>query len=161
MNIGAVLCLSLFMIAIGLIRIISTSIQGTQDQIWNVFWIQVEASVSLIIVCPTVFRSLFLIKTSPSYKPNKGHHANQAHVSGLRRVWARKKPGLTSIDVGATLTGMQTLFRDSEHEQLGSYDGDATTAVSSTQMQDTHSSHSHGATKPSMEIAHEVSAAAA
>lgn len=114
-SIGIVLCLSLFMIAIGLIRGISAGVMGSDDQVWTVFWVHVEASVSVIAVCPTAFRSLFLIKNTSRHTPDNYNDRNQGHISisMLEKIWRRKKnPGLASTNVRATLTGMRTLIRD-------------------------------------------------
>lgn len=141
------------MIAIALIRVVSAGVMGSEDQIWDVFWIYLEASVSVIAVCLTAFRSLFLIKNSPKDTPDK-YDPNQAHVSVLRRIWGRKKPSLASINVGATLTGMITLIRGNGKSQLELQDDDGC-ALSFTEMRDTHSSQSLEATKRSMTVTHE------
>lgn len=143
-SIGAVLCLSLFMIAISLIRVISAGVKGSEDQMWNSFWVQIEASVSVIAVCPTAFRSLLLIKNSPQYRPDKDH-LNQ------KRIWRRKEPILASVDVRATLTGIRTLIRDNGQEQLELQDDGG--VLSSIEMQDTHSSQSLEATTRTHEAA--------
>lgn len=153
------------MIAIGLIRIIAASVMGLDDHVWTTFWVQVEASVSVIAICPTAFRSLFLIKNSPKHSPNY-EDPNQIHASAWRRLWGRKKPTLTSIKVGATLTGMRTMIREYGQTQLetqdGNSDGDRNGGVlSSTEMQDTPSIQSSGSTKRSMEVIHEAAGAMA
>lgn len=163
-NIGIVLCLSLFMIAIGLVRGISAGVMGSDDQVWTVFWVHVEASVSVIAVCPTAFRSLFLIKNTPGHTPDNHRDGNQGHASMLEKIWRRRrreKPTLASINVRATLTGMKTLIRDNGQTQLELQDDDDKCALSSTKMQNNiHLSQSPEATRRrrSMEmiVTHEV-----
>lgn len=114
LSIAVVLCMSLLMIAIALVRGISAGVLGTEDQAWNSFWVQLEASVSVIAACPTAFRSLFLVNRSSKNKPNQR--------SVLERLWKRTKPSLQSINVGATLTGMRTVIRGDRDTQLESHD---------------------------------------
>lgn len=170
------------MIVIGFIRIIAASVMNANDHIWTSFWVQIEASTSVIVVCPTAFRTLFLIKSASKHTPNK-YTSDQAHASVLRRIW-RNKPTQASIKVRPILTGMKTMIRDHGQTQLGfqKADGVATQlgfqnddgvapqlgfqnddgiALSSIEMQDTHPSQSLEATKRSTEVVHEVTGAVA
>ena len=110
LSIAAVLCLSLVMIAIALVRGISAAVLGTNDQAWNSFWVQLEASVSVITACPIAFRSLFLLNRASKPTPDQR--------SVLDRLLKRSKPSLPSIHVGATLTGMRTVIRDGKDEDF-------------------------------------------
>lgn len=114
LSIAVVLCTSLLMIAIALIRGISAAVMGTEDQAWNSFWVQLEASVSIIAACPTAFRSLFLVNQSSRHTPDQR--------SVLERLRKRTKPSLPSIHVGATLTGMRTVIRGDKDIELASQD---------------------------------------
>ncbi|MCJ1390184.1 hypothetical protein MMC18_003042 [Xylographa bjoerkii] len=59
LTIGVILCLSIFQIAIALIRGIGLEVYGTSDETWIAFWPNTEASVAIIMVCGTAFRTLF------------------------------------------------------------------------------------------------------
>lgn len=139
------------MIAIGLIRGISAGVMGSEDQLWNAFWVQIEAAVSVIAACPTAFRSLFLIKTSPIHMPDQEHH-NQVHRSILERIWKRNKPSIASINVRATLPGMRTLIRDNGKTQQV----DDEYVLSSTEVQSTDSGPSFEAMNRSIQATQET-----
>ena len=122
LSIAVVLCMSLLMIAIALVRGISAAVLGTGDQLWITFWIQIEASVSIIAACPTAFRSLFLVNRSFNQTPDQR--------SLLERLKKKTKPSLPSIHVGATLTGLRTAIRDDEDIELASQDDGEFTLLS-------------------------------
>ena len=111
------------MVAIGLVRAISAAPVGTADQTWDTFWVQIEASVSVIAVCPIVYRSLFLINHASDNIPDRVND-NRGRRSVLERVWGRKKPSLQSIGVRATLTGMRTMIEGTGKTRLESLDDD-------------------------------------
>ena len=142
------------MIVIGLTRAISAGVKGSEDQIWNSFWVQVEAAVSVIAVCPTAFRSLFLIKSSPKDTPDRH---DPKPVSALERLWRRKRPSLASINVRATLSGMRTFIHGNETTQLESHPDEY--ALSSTEVQSTHTGASFEAPKRSVEANHDEAGA--
>ena len=121
LSIAVVVCLSLFMIAIGLVRGISSGIIGTTNQTWNSFWVQVEATVSVIAACPVAFRSVFLLNHNSKNSPNRGH-GNEGQSSTRGRFWRRMNHSLPSIGVGATLTGMRTMISKT-HLESGDDDG--------------------------------------
>ena len=131
LSIAVVLCMSLLMIAIALVRGISAAVLGTEDQAWNSFWVQLEASVSIIAACPTAFRSLLLINRTPKDAPDKR--------SVFERLLKRTKPSLPSIPVGATLTGMRTVIRGDKDIELASQD-DGDYALLSAPSHNLHSS---------------------
>ena len=65
LGIGAFLCLSIIMIVLAIVKISGlTTRQGplglTFDLVWEVFWQQVEACVSIIMVSLTAFHSIFI-----------------------------------------------------------------------------------------------------
>lgn len=122
------------MVAIALVRGISASVLGTEHQAWNSFWVQLEASVSVIAACPAAFRSLFLVNRTSKNTPEKD---NQGQRSAFERLWKRSKPSLQSIRVGATLTGMRTMIRGNGGTELDSRD-DEGYALSPSLSQDVH-----------------------
>ena len=113
LSIAVVVCLSLFMIAIALVRGISSGIIGTENQAWNSFWVQVEASISVIAACPIAFRSVFLLNHNSKNSPNRDR-GNEGQRSTRGNFWRRVSPRLPSINVGATLTGMRTFIGKSQ-----------------------------------------------
>lgn len=58
--IGAVLCLSIFMIIIAVVRIaFATSPSGSTDNVWLFFWQIMEATIGVLMVSITAIRSAF------------------------------------------------------------------------------------------------------
>ena len=137
LSIGVVLCMSLLMIAIALVRGISAAILGTENPVWIIFWIQLEASISIIAACPIAFRNLFLAHRSPSHTPDQ--------LSVLERLRKRTKPSLPTINVGTTLTESRTAIRDEEDIELASQD-DGFYAIPSPPSHTLHHKPSFGAT---------------
>ena len=136
LSIAVVVCLSLFMIATALVRGISSGIIGTNSQTWNSFWVQVEASISVIAACPIAFRSVFLLNHTAKNSPD-GDRGNEGQRPTRGNFWRRVSPSLLpSINVGATLTAMRTMIGRS---QLISRDDDMH-ALSSTITQSHRSS---------------------
>lgn len=131
LSIAAVLCMSLLMIAIALVRGVSAAILGTEDQTWSTFWVQLETSVSIIAACPTAFRSLFLLNQSSRSTPDQR--------SVFERLLKRNKPSLPSIHAGATLTGMRTVIRGDIDTELASQDDGEYALLSAP----SHNLHSH------------------
>lgn len=86
---ASVLCLSIFLIIISIIKVAAAHTIGTQvDTTWGIFWLQAEAAVAVIAVSITMFRSLFLAdgsRNKPRYKP----HPPQ-RPSSYRKLWTRR-----------------------------------------------------------------------
>ena len=58
---GSVLCLSILAIVISIVKIAGIDlVNGQIDSLWGFFWFQIEASVAVMAVSATIFRSLFL-----------------------------------------------------------------------------------------------------
>lgn len=70
---GFLLCLSVFLIIICIIKVAAVHTIGSQvDTTWGVFWHQAEAAVAVIAVSLAMFRSLFVAdgsKNLPQHKP--------------------------------------------------------------------------------------------
>ena len=59
--VAGVLYLSIFMIGTSIVKLTTTDLSnGEIDTSWNVFWLQAEASVAVIMVSLSAFRSLFV-----------------------------------------------------------------------------------------------------
>lgn len=148
LSIAIVVCLSLFMIAIALVRGISSGIIGTNSQTWNSFWVHVEASISVIAACPIAFRSVFLLNHTAKNSPDRDR-GNEGQRPTRGNFWRRVSPSLPSVNVGATLTGMRTIIGRS---QLTSRDDDMH-ALSSTVTQSHRSSPSFEASERGAKLA--------
>ena len=81
---GSLLCLSVFLIIISIIKVAAGDfINGQVDTTWAIFWLQAEASVAVIVSSITIFRSLFVPdEPKPSNEPKK----SQATSNDTRRT---------------------------------------------------------------------------
>ncbi|MCJ1261250.1 hypothetical protein MMC22_001114, partial [Lobaria immixta] len=86
---ASVLCLSIFLIIISIIKVAAAHTIGTQvDATWVIFWLQAEAAVAVIAVSITMFRSLFLAdgsRNKPQYKPRPSQPP-----ASYRKLWTRR-----------------------------------------------------------------------
>lgn len=134
LSIGIVLCLSTVMIAIALIRGISARVHGTADQIWSTFWVQFESCVATTMVSLSAFRQLFVSGGGPDGRKKgegRGAQVGRRHkgaegASHRRRplLWYKRSEAsegsdLPRVDVGATMTGMRTVIRESGRAVFG------------------------------------------
>ena len=97
-----ILCLSIFMILIAIIRIAAGNIShGQVDAAWAIFWLQVEACVGVMVVSVSAFRALFVAHKASKYNGRSPGNTRVApSASGIgshaRRLWPQKlKPSLT------------------------------------------------------------------
>jgi hypothetical protein len=101
------------MIAIALVRGISTGVYGTHDQIWSSFWVQLETSISVIMVSTMIFKTLFVVKKDTTVDRNSPRYP--------ARLWKRKPLSqLPDVEVGATMTGMRTMIRENGRTTISS-----------------------------------------
>ena len=57
---GAIMCLSVFMIVCAIVRVSAANIVGGQvDVIWVLLWLEIEACVAVVVVSVSAFRTLF------------------------------------------------------------------------------------------------------
>lgn len=118
LSIGIVLCLSVFIIAIAMVRAISARVYGPDEQVWDSLWLAIEACVSVIMVSMTAFRTLFVM---PRRSQRRRHPS-------IRSLWWKRKNGgnntvqwLPEVERGATMTGMRTMIRENGVTMLGSF----------------------------------------
>jgi hypothetical protein len=105
------------MIAIALVRGISTGVYGTHDQIWSSFWVQLETSISVIMVSTMIFKTLFVVKKDTTNDRNSPRYP--------ARLWKRKPfSQLPDVEVGATMTGMRTMIYENGRTTNGSFGKD-------------------------------------
>ena len=105
------------MIIIATVRIAGFRIKKSSiDIVWELFWHQVEASVALITVSITAFRSLLGIKALKAREQKKRERFWFSHRAKLLTRYLNKETQdeseleqLPSIP-GATLTGMRTFI---------------------------------------------------
>ena len=106
------------MIAIAMVRGIAAGVYGTHDQIWAAFWVQLETSISVIMVSTMIFKTLFVV--------NKSYSAtNKNFPRSYTRLWRRKPTSsqLPEIETGATMTGIRTMIRENGRTIVGSFAG--------------------------------------
>ena len=82
------------MIAIAILRGVSTYIRGTSDQVWTLFWINTQANVAVIMVCFTAWRTFYLTKhnTDADLRArNNVQNLARVQTSPRRSCWLWKK----------------------------------------------------------------------
>lgn len=112
---GIFLCLSICMIMIAIIKVSGLRIRKSQiDVQWEVFWQDVEATVAVIMVSITAFRSMIGMKTLKAREKRQ-----RSWYSYRRKLLARnfRKVSKDETDIEqlpsiprATLTGMRTFI---------------------------------------------------
>lgn len=130
-TIGMITCLSLFMVAMALVRAISFNIVGSRNQWWITFWVHLEASVSVIAACPIAYRNLFVIKQREERMLRVTNH-DRHRRSVLEAIWRKTRPTLPSIGVGAEMTGMSTALRGDDERSQSDLKTEDGTLISST-----------------------------
>lgn len=107
------------MIAIAMVRAITTPVYGIYDQIWASFWVQLETCISVLMVSTMVFKGLFVVKMGPLY--------DKKSPRSRTRLWRRKPtPQLPDVETGAIMTGMRTMIRENGRTTVGSFGKDKT-----------------------------------
>ena len=126
MALAAVLCLSVFMMIIAIVRVAASALpDGVTDTSWLFFWQTMEAAVAIIIVSLTAIRSLFGANAATSskkalvYKPNGEDDDGQSRV---RRQYNQIYP--TSFGTSSTARHFRTNDREENMEELTSFDRD-------------------------------------
>ena len=120
LSIGAVLSLSVFMIAIAIARGVLAHVYDDYNQTWAIVWVLMEASVSIAMVSLMAFRELFLAcsrSSAPLASP-----AGQAKKSMLRAPAKDSTDG--DDDPMDTTIGMRAMVRDRGQATVGSFGDD-------------------------------------
>lgn len=124
--VGIFLCLSIGMIVIAIVRLSGLRVLDRYvDVQWEVFWLELEANVAVIMVSITAFRSLLGLKALKSRKEKERvryWYRRRLPFSKGDKTWESQLNGhqLPSIP-GATLTGIRTFIRgDRESKMMGS-----------------------------------------
>ncbi|KAF2871563.1 hypothetical protein BDV95DRAFT_572287 [Massariosphaeria phaeospora] len=126
--VGAFLCLSLMMVVMTLVR--SAKIHGPKgvpiDITWAVYWVHIEASIAIIMVSLTAFRTVFNL----SRDQRETRERRKKPTTYLQRLGGGKKKrqneGMELPQVPrATMTGMRTFIHGGKRES-----GDSTVILS-------------------------------
>lgn len=154
MFLGIFLCLSICMIVIAIVRVSGLRIQKKNniDIQWELFWQDVEATVAVIMVSITAFRSLLSMKALKA-RENK----QRSWVSYRRKLLVRKfnKVSEDETDIEqlrsiprATLTGIRTFINSDKTWNSPGATG-MTHAASQGDMSggDIHETHNIGVTQ--------------
>ncbi|MCJ1404627.1 hypothetical protein MMC11_007853 [Xylographa trunciseda] len=118
---GSILCLSIFMVLIAIVRVSTgKSSNGQVDSAWVIFWLQAEACVAVIVVSVSAFRALFMAQQETKYR----HQRSPWKTSGGSQVklWTaniRNKKSLPSAP-SPTHAGVRTQINHSLDDR--SYD---------------------------------------
>ena len=130
LGIGVFLSLSIFMIVIACIRIVGFNIFN-HAFLWQLFWLQVEGSVAVIMVSLTAFRSVFASQ-GPEARRRKARPWYSSTIAKLRRHKASSEGhnlGDLPVIPTATMSGMRTFIRGSRfgggpeaHDELSGYE---------------------------------------
>lgn len=124
-GLGAFLCLSVLMVITAVVRVSALRMRVLVlgmpivaiDMVWKHFWQQVEASIAILAISFTAFRSFFVVDAS------RYHGAPQAKLpySTRQRIWNRKRCATSKTESGAgelpsipsaTMTGLRTFIGD-------------------------------------------------
>lgn len=105
------------MIAIGIIRGATAKIYGSGDNPWSLFWVEVEACVSVMMVSMTAFRTLFVSgcsKKSPMAGSPKQDIDPSIGGGGARSYWRKveKSNDLSSSSCGTYVTGTSLMISE-------------------------------------------------
>ncbi|KAI9689399.1 MAG: hypothetical protein M1822_010050 [Bathelium mastoideum] len=74
------LCLSIFMIVIAIVRVAAFLLPGhVTDTVWLFFWQTMEAAVAVIMVALTGFRSLFQSDQAKDSRREQGYSGGNQH----------------------------------------------------------------------------------
>lgn len=116
LGLALVLCLSIVMVIIAIVRIAGIRLGGGNvDIVWLAFWMQQECSVAVIMVSCSAFRSFFVASTANSPAPE--HSPNSWKRKLLQRRPSPDRDDLESANglpqiPRPTLTGMRSAIRN-------------------------------------------------
>lgn len=123
------------MIVIAIIRISKIRVRIHHvDIVWMIFWQQMEASMAVIMVSLSAFRSFFVARES-RIRQNRHRHWYMSRKNQMAAAWRRKMFRSKSEETNqlpeiprATMTGMSTFIRE-EGIENGHEQGDGAVAV--------------------------------
>ena len=91
---GAVLCLSIFMIIVSLVKVASVYTLGTHliDLPWVQYWGEVEACVAVIMVSLSAFRSLFVANDRQRQERRERKREDERRLAGSSSGAVKQTP---------------------------------------------------------------------
>ncbi|KAI4115867.1 MAG: hypothetical protein LQ345_003610 [Seirophora villosa] len=123
---GAILCLSVFTMAVSVVRIAGASLpSGFIDDIWTSFWLHVEAAVAVVVVSSSTYRSLY-VQHGRKKRAGRGT-ADNSHSRRKLLLWRGKEkkgamllPSLKAPDpvLGGVRAAIERVERGSEERLL-------------------------------------------
>lgn len=120
---GLFLCLSICMIIIAIVRVSGLHLGSNKsiDVLWQVFFQQVEASISVITVSLTAFRVLLGMKARHSREKKAQAWYSYRRIALLKNGNKHSEPELNGGQLpsipSATLTGMRTFIRGNRYSK--------------------------------------------
>ena len=124
---GTFLCLSICMILIAIVRISGQRLgNSNMDVQWELFFQHVEASVSVITVSLTAFRSMLGLKARKFREEKERSWYLYRRIILLKKGRGTSESELSGDQLptipSATLTGMRTFIRDNRDSRNGEAD---------------------------------------
>ena len=104
------------MIMVAIIKVAGLRISGSSfDLVWNLFWQQVEASVAVITVSFTAFRSILVARKSRSDKKK----SSSSYPKSLFRIFRRRSSERVDNSPSPSPRGESDTSGGSEKAQVG------------------------------------------
>ena len=126
--VGLFLCLSICMIIIAIVRLMGLRLTGNKsiDVLWETFFQQAEASISVITVSLTAFRGLLGKKALKSREKQARAWYSHRRIALLRNRGKRSESEINNGQLpsipSATLTGIRTFIRGNRYSKDASVD---------------------------------------
>ena len=123
---GIFLCLSIVIVIVAIVQISGEISANHQiDLQWELFWQQIEASISIIVVSITGFRTLLGMRAQKKRHQSENRRERlQSYRDRLLRKALRRNPVDRDVNANrlpsipnATLTGMRTLINGGKSER--------------------------------------------
>lgn len=107
LGIGAFLCLSFCMIIVACIRFSGQRVRGSSIDVWQYFWLEVEACVPVCMISLTAFRSVFASNLSNANAAKaKPLYSSTVQKNRERRQHALELEGLPTRPKSIRVSGM-------------------------------------------------------
>ena len=142
-----ILCLSIFMIIIAIVRAsLGHNALGQIDAAWAIFWLQVESSVAVIVCSVSAFRALFVAHQQAGKYDRKSPGQGNTPTSGSRKgskarlLWPSKWSRSGTSETGSFNVSRREADTSSPthvvetHIKAGSLDGSFNESVDEVEM---------------------------
>lgn len=114
-GLGVFLTLHVWMIIIACVRVAKLYSHGFIDVTWLFFWQQMEASVAVVMISLTAFRSIFASHGLRERNARPWYASAVRKLRGRRMLGSDEQLRLPSVP-SATLTGLRTFIQGCERE---------------------------------------------